>query len=278
MTNYCLVVPTKPLTEGFQGIFRNKTQGIRIVYQSYSALSRKGTSSTNFLWPATFGVKICSGLLTVNMKEEQMIIERLEVGAFAANCYLVGDEESKEGIIIDPGAEPDTILKKVKNSGIKIESIVLTHAHGDHFGALEEVKKTTGAEVAIHTDDARIFQSRSPAAAMLRFSAHVPPPPDRPLKGGDTVKVGSLSLLVLHTPGHTPGGICLLGEKVVFTGDTLFNLGIGRTDFPGGSYRQLMDSIHTKLMVLPDSTTVYPGHGPETTIGEERKRNPFLRD
>ncbi len=206
-----------------------------------------------------------------------MIIERLELGPFASNCYIVGAEPNKEGIIIDPGAEANKILKRVKDLGLEVKSIVLTHAHIDHIGALKEVKEATKAEVVIHTDDARALQARGPLNSVFGFSFQVPPPPDRLLKGGDSIDIGDLHFLVLHTPGHTRGGICLLGEGVVFSGDTLFNFGIGRFDMPGGNGSQLMNSIHTKLMVLPDSTVVYPGHGPETTIGNERQWNPFLR-
>ncbi len=205
-----------------------------------------------------------------------MIIERLELGSFAANCYIVGAESSKEGIIIDPGAEADRILKRTEDLGLAVKIVVLTHAHMDHVGAVKEVKEATGAEVAIHADDAGALQ-RQPPRARFDFSYPPPLPPDRLLNGGDSIDFGDLHLAVLHTPGHSPGGICLLGDGVVFSGDTLFNFGIGRFDMPGGSGRQLMNSIHTKLMVLPDSTVVYPGHGPETTIGTERQWNPFLR-
>ena len=206
-----------------------------------------------------------------------MIIEKLDVGPFASNCYLVGDESTKEGMIIDPGAEANQILKRVKDLGLEVKLIVLTHGHRDHFGALKEVKEATGAEFAMHAEDARTIQTRLAMAEDSRRSSQAFPPPDRLLNGGDSIDIGNLHFLVLHTPGHSPGGISLLGEGVVFTGDTLFNFGIGRFDMPNGSGSQLMNSIHTKLMVLPDNTTVYPGHGPETTIGTERQWNPFLR-
>ncbi len=204
-----------------------------------------------------------------------MILKNLVVGPLATNCYIVGSESSKEGMIIDPGAEAEVILRNVKDLGLEIRSIVLTHGHIDHIGALKEVKEATGAEVAIHTDDAQALQKNS-VSTLLGLSYPTPLPADRLLKDGDSMDIGDLHFLVLHTPGHSLGCICLLGEGLVFSGDTLFNCGIGRTDLPGGSYDQLMNSIHTKLMVLPDNTAVYPGHGPETTIGTERQENPFL--
>jgi hydroxyacylglutathione hydrolase len=215
----------------------------------------------------------------VNRKvKEKVIIEKLEPEAFASNCYIVADESKKEGIIIDPGAGADEILKRVEDLGLEIKLILLTHNHPDHIGALGEVKEATGAEVAIHTDDAGVLGARHRFGGPgFGFPSRTPSPPDRLLKGGDSIDIGDLHFLVLHTPGHTLGGICLLGEGVVFTGDTLFNSGIGRYDMPGGNGRQLMDSIHTKLMILPDDTVVYPGHGPQTTIGTERRFNPFLQ-
>jgi len=206
-----------------------------------------------------------------------VIIEKLELGPFASNCYIVGAESNKEGMIIDPGAEAKRILEKVEDLGLEVKLIVLTHGHMDHIGAVREIKEATDAEIAIHTGDVESLQ-RQPSMAMFGLSSPSPPLPDRLLEGGDSIDIGDLHFLVLHTPGHTSGGICLLGEGVVFSGDTLFNFGIGRFDMPGGNGRQLMNSIHTKLMVLPDNTTIYPGHGLETTISTERQGNPFLRD
>ncbi len=204
-----------------------------------------------------------------------MIVKTVVVGLFASNCYIVGSESNKEGVIIDPGDDAKEILKNVKDLGLDIKLIILTHGHIDHTGAVKEVKEATGAEVAIHTDDAKSLQEQL-LGRLFGLSYPPPPPPDWLLKDGDSIDVGDLHFLVVHTPGHSPGGICLLEEGVVFSGDTLFNYGIGRTDLPGGNGSQLMNSIHTKLMILPDNTIVYPGHGPETTIGTERQSNPFL--
>ncbi|MFB0559030.1 MAG: MBL fold metallo-hydrolase [Dehalococcoidales bacterium] len=204
-----------------------------------------------------------------------MIIKTVVVGPFGSNCYIVGSESNKEGMIIDPGDEAKKILKNVKDLGLNIKLIVITHGHIDHIGAIKEVKEATGAELAIHADDASSLHDQSIARA-FGLSYPPSPSPDRLLKGGDSIDIGDLHFLVLHTPGHSPGGICLLGEGVVFSGDTLFNYGIGRYDLPGGSGSQIMNSIHTKLMILPDNTIVYPGHGPDTTIGTERQSNPFI--
>ena len=205
-----------------------------------------------------------------------MILKRLVLGLFQTNCYIVGSESSKAGMVIDPAARANKILESIKDLGLDIKLIVLTHGHLDHVEALAEVKEATGAKVAIHTDDAYFLQKR-PLNTSFGFPYPDTSSPDRLLEDGDSLDVDDLQFLVLHTPGHSPGGICLLGQGVVFSGDTLFNYGIGRTDFPGCSYDQIMNSIYTKLMTLPDDTIVYPGHGPETTIGTERQGNPFLR-
>lgn len=203
-----------------------------------------------------------------------MILKMLVVGPFMSNCYIVGSETTKQGIIVDPGGDPHEILETVKESGLEIKTIVLTHGHMDHFGALDQVQQATGAQVAIHTNDVRAFRQQffgsNPEASNAQMSLVL-------LKGGDSIDFGDMHFLVLHTPGHSPGGVCLLGHGVLFSGDTLFNFSIGRYDTAGGDYHQEMDSIHTKLMVLPDQIVVYPGHGPETTIGMERRGNPFLR-
>ena len=206
-----------------------------------------------------------------------MIIRKLELNPFGSNCYIIGSESTKEGMIIDPGMMGEEIMKHVNELGLKIKTIVLTHAHGDHTGALADVKEATDAEVAIHADDAPLLKKSNAMIRMLG-SYKEPPAPDRLLKEGDVIDIGDLHFQVLHTPGHSPGGICLLEREneIVFTGDTLFQFSIGRTDFPGGSHEGLVQNIKDKLMVLPDNTTVCPGHGPDTTIGVERRVNPFL--
>jgi len=204
-----------------------------------------------------------------------LIFQKLELGSFASNCYIVGDDTTKEGLVVDPGAEASHILESVKALDLNIKWIVLTHSHIDHIGALAEVKEATNARVAIHEEDAATLQDQS-QMRVFGLSVDNPPAPDRLLKENDVIDIGNLHFKVLHTPGHTQGGICLLADGFVFSGDTLFNFGIGRADLPGSSYDQELDSIQRKLMVLPDNTIVYPGHGPDTTIGVERRANPFL--
>ncbi|MBI2852952.1 MAG: MBL fold metallo-hydrolase [Chloroflexi bacterium] len=205
-----------------------------------------------------------------------MILERLEVGPLATNCYVVGDKASHEGMVIDPGGDATAILEKVAALELNIKFIVLTHAHFDHIGALGRVKDAMKAEILVHRGDAEALSGGHRAAAEFGFSMPEAPHPDRLLGDGETLLLGASDFRVLHTPGHTPGGICLEGGGVVFTGDTLFNGSIGRTDLPGGDYGMILDSIKTKLLTLPDGTTVYPGHGLESTIGRERRLNPFL--
>jgi hydroxyacylglutathione hydrolase len=205
-----------------------------------------------------------------------MILKMLVVGPFASNCYIVGSESSKKGFIIDPGAEAKVILKTVKDLGLTIPLIVATHTHVDHVGALKSVRDETGAEFALNSSQAGLGLLSQVLSSMAGGSLSQLPKPDRLLKDGDTIDINGLHFTVLHTPGHSPDGISLYGHGIVFTGDALFNYGIGRTDFPGCSYDQLMESIQNKLMTLPDETIVYPGHGPSSTIGEEKRGNPFL--
>jgi glyoxylase-like metal-dependent hydrolase (beta-lactamase superfamily II) len=206
-----------------------------------------------------------------------MILETLMVGPLGVNCYIVGDETTRETMVIDPGGDARAILDTLRHGRLTPSAIVATHAHFDHLLALEEVRQQTRAPFFLHADEAPALANASLGARLFGFVFGQPAPADRLLRDGDQVRVGALALKVLHTPGHSPGGICLAYDNGVFVGDTLFQGGIGRTDLPGGDYAMLMRSIRDKLLMLPDETRVYPGHGDATTIGEERQRNPFLR-
>jgi len=205
-----------------------------------------------------------------------LIVEMLHVGMLQTNCYIVGCEETKEGAIIDPGGDAKHILDEVKRLGLKIKYVINTHGHFDHTLANKEMVKATGAPLVIHSADAPML-TQGGGAFFFGIMGKASPPADMTLEGGQVLTLGNIELLVLHTPGHSPGSICLYNEEegVLFDGDVLFNMGMGRYDLPGGDYRILMDSIQ-KLLALPDETTVYPGHGPSTTIGRERRNNPFL--
>ena len=208
----------------------------------------------------------------------KMIYRTLEIMPFGTNCYLVASEQTRDGMVIDPAGDASRILSNIRELDLKIGLIVVTHTHPDHIGAIRQVVEYTGASFAVHTAEAEILQHYD----FSRFTAmdptfQPPPPPDRLLKDGDFLIVGDLKFQVLHTPGHSPGGICLVGYGVVFSGDALFNGSIGRTDGPGGDSNLLISSIRAKLLVLPEQTVVLPGHGPKTTIGQERRNNPFLQ-
>ncbi len=205
-----------------------------------------------------------------------MILETLPVGPYEANCYICAASKGGKAVVIDPGDDSARILRRAEALGLKFGCIILTHGHRDHTGALKALKEATDAEVAMHPSDADLLGDDF-QAAMLGLRTPRPSQPDRLLRDGQEVVVGDLRLSVLHTPGHSPGSICLAGDGAVFTGDTLFQAGIGRTDFPGGNYAEIMESIRIKLLSLPDDTKVYPGHGPPSTIGDERRHNPFLR-
>jgi glyoxylase-like metal-dependent hydrolase (beta-lactamase superfamily II) len=203
-----------------------------------------------------------------------MMLETLAVGDYQSNCYIYASETGKKGVVIDPGDEADTIIGRIEKLGLAIPYIILTHGHPDHTAALKQVREATGAKIAVHAADVSVLKDKL-LHTMLGFR-HTDIVPDILLSDGDIIRTDGLELKVIHTPGHTPGGICLAGEGSVFTGDTLFMTGIGRTDLPGGNAEKLLDSIHHRLLTLPDETVIYPGHGPASTIGEERRSNPFL--
>jgi hydroxyacylglutathione hydrolase len=207
-----------------------------------------------------------------------VILKSVVVGPYGTNCYIGASESTKRGMIIDPGADPKSILSLVDQLGLSIVWIVITHCHFDHVGALKSVKAATGAKIAIHEAEGEgaMQAIAQTIGGLIGGSINRPTKADKFLKDGDVLDIDDLQFTVLHTPGHSPGGISLLGHGILFSGDTLFNSGIGRTDFPGCSHTDLIDSIHSKLMTLPDEIVVFPGHGPETTIGDERKLNPFL--
>jgi hydroxyacylglutathione hydrolase len=212
----------------------------------------------------------------VPVKEDHLIIESLTVGPIQANCYILGCEETREAVVIDPGGEADRILMTLARSRLKLRYIINTHGHFDHVGANKRLKDVTGAPILIHRLDAPMLDQLSASAASWGLSAEDSPAPDRMLEDGDTVVFGTITLKVLHTPGHTQGGISLFTDACVFVGDTLFAGSVGRTDFAGGNAATLKQNIQNKLFALADDVVVYPGHMEPTTIGKERRTNPFV--
>lgn len=194
-----------------------------------------------------------------------------------ANCYILGCEDTGEAAVIDPGDEADRILIKLSEARLKVKYLINTHGHFDHVAANKRMKEITDADLLIHPEDAPMLAELNKAASSFGLSAENSPDADRHINDGDEISFGSITLKVIHTPGHSRGGICLYTPGYLFVGDTLFAGSIGRTDLPGGSYDTLIASIKEKLLVFDDNTIVYPGHGPETTIGREKKINPFLR-
>lgn len=209
-----------------------------------------------------------------------MIVKQFEVGNFNIFSYLVGDEQAGECLYIDPASECEMLTRQAESLGLTVKYVVNTHCHIDHVMGNGEMIRKTGAKVIIHEADAGGMEERDPNILAM-FRAQNPPPPDILVKDGDLIEVGSVGLNVIHTPGHTPGGMCLYVEGMVFTGDSLFVGAIGRTDLPGGNYRQLESSIRSRLYTLPENTVVYPGHNyghaPTSTIGQEMQFNAFVR-
>jgi hydroxyacylglutathione hydrolase len=208
-----------------------------------------------------------------------MILETFPVGPLQCNCTLLGDEETREAIVIDPGDEIGRIHRRLTTLGLSLKQILITHAHIDHVGGALRLKALTGAPIYLNENDLPLLQMMAAQAAWLGVDSPETAPPDEPLNDGQRVGLANYPAQIIHTPGHTQGSICLYFAplKMILAGDTLFAGSIGRTDLPGGNPEQIIDSIHSRLLTLPDDTKVVPGHGPTTTIGAERKTNPFLQ-
>ena len=207
-----------------------------------------------------------------------MIFESLAVGPLSVNCYIVACEKSREGIVVDPGGDVELIVRIVQQHGLKIHTIINTHGHFDHLGGNRQALAAFGARLLIHQADAPMLSMSAEVARKYGMQGENSPEADAYLVDGMDILFGTCRLKVFHTPGHTQGGCCLYfeEERKVITGDTLFADSIGRTDLPGGSHEQLLESIRSKLFTLPDDVIAYPGHGPQTTIGHERSCNPYF--
>jgi hydroxyacylglutathione hydrolase len=205
-----------------------------------------------------------------------LIIKTLPVGPIMANCFILGCQDTLQAAVIDPGDEADKILQSLAESKLTLRYIINTHGHPDHVGANKRLKEATGAPILIHALDAPMLNQIAVSMAAWGLTGENSPPPDKTLAEGDTITFGNITLTVIHTPGHTPGGISLKTDGRVFVGDTLFAGSVGRTDFPGGNFETLRTSIQTKLFALADDVQVYTGHGPSTTIGREKCYNPFV--
>jgi hydroxyacylglutathione hydrolase len=207
-----------------------------------------------------------------------MIHEILPVGPLQCNCSVIGDEQTREAMVIDPGDDVEQMLDLVRKHNLQVKQIVITHAHIDHVGGAMKLRKATGAPVLLNQNDYALLKMLDVQAAWLGMAAPEKVEIDQGIGQADTVKAGSLVGQVLHTPGHTEGSICLYfpAETMLIAGDTLFAGSIGRTDLPGGSFEKILHSLHDRVLALPDETVVVPGHGPLTRIGEERESNPFL--
>ena len=207
-----------------------------------------------------------------------MIHEILPVGPLQCNCSIIGDEASREAMVIDPGDDIEDVLTVIRKHSLKVKQIVITHAHIDHVGGAAKLRAVTGAPILLNQDDYDLLKMLDVQAAWTGMAAPGKVDIDQSVAQADTLKAGSLTANVIHTPGHTEGSICLYFpvQQKLIAGDTLFAGSIGRTDLPGGSFDKIIRSLHEKVLALPDDTVVVPGHGPLTTIGEERESNPFL--
>lgn len=205
-----------------------------------------------------------------------MILESLPTGPLQVNCYILGCEKTRKAVVVDPGGDVEQILALLQRLNLELQMVINTHGHFDHVGGNRKLLQATGVELLLHESDVVLLGMATQLAAAYGLSTELSPEPQRLLSGGEIVTVGELEIKILHTPGHTPGGICLHVEDQLIVGDTLFAGSIGRTDLPGGNHQQLIDGIREKLLPLPAKTVVHPGHGPTTTIGQESAYNPFL--
>jgi len=204
-----------------------------------------------------------------------MKIDNIVVGALQANCFIVYDEDSHDAIVVDPGDDAEKIIRLIEDRKLKVARIICTHGHFDHVGAVTGMKEKTGAAVMLHKGDLDIYMRADKQGALWGFQIEQPPAPDMYIDEGDELAVGGFRLKVLHTPGHSPGGICLYGEGAILTGDTIFAGSVGRTDFPGGSAKELKRSF-ARIIALPPETRIFSGHGPSTTVKYEKKDNFFV--
>jgi len=207
-----------------------------------------------------------------------MIHEILPVGPLACNCSVIGDETTRQAMVIDPGDEVDEIMAIVRRHGLTVKQIIVTHGHIDHVGGAMKLKRVTGAPVLLNQNDYDLLKTADQVATWLGMTPPGKIDVDQDLSSGDVVSVGGLKAEVMHTPGHTEGSVCLhfAQQQKLIAGDTLFAGSIGRTDLPGGNFKKIMQSLKGPVMSLPEETVVVPGHGPLTTIGEERETNPFI--
>jgi glyoxylase-like metal-dependent hydrolase (beta-lactamase superfamily II) len=208
-----------------------------------------------------------------------MILHQFVVGSMAVCSYIVGCEETKKAAIVDPGGDEDLLLAEIEKLGLTVEYIIATHGHPDHVCGNRKIQEATGAKIIMHAADVDFFEQPEVKEYFSMLGLEPSPPVDIKVKAGDEIRIGNVAFKVIHTPGHTPGGICLYCAPNIITGDTLFVGGLGRTDFPGGSHEELLESIRTQLLTLPPETVVWPGHGyggSKSTIGNEAASNPFL--
>jgi hydroxyacylglutathione hydrolase len=221
---------------------------------------------------------LTAGCTTPQGKRSPMIFDTLVVGALGVNSFILADADAKVGVIVDPGADADKILAVVRAKELTITTVINTHGHFDHVGGNKAVVAATGAKLLIHREDEPYLSRAGQTAAQYGLAAENSPAAAAYLEDGQVITFGRHELRIIHTPGHTQGGCCLYlpGVAKLISGDTLFAESIGRTDLPGGSHEQLQASIRTKLFTLPDETAVYPGHGPATTIGHEKRYNPYV--